>query len=74
MDLSGGFFTADFRDGQVYSAGKKYPAGHFAVTFMNQFYENETAGRIVIFSYEGQDILNQLRDAPWLYGRRRRRV
>ena len=62
MDLSGGFFTADFRDGQVYSAGKKYPAGHFAVTFMNQFYENETAGRIVIFSYEGQDILDQLRD------------
>lgn len=31
MNTTSCFFTADYRDGQVYYAGKKYPAGHFTV-------------------------------------------
>ena len=49
MDMGGCFFTADYRDGQVYSGGKKYPAGHFTVQLMNQYYAQDTAARIAVF-------------------------
>ena len=62
MNTTSCFFTADYRDGQVYYAGKKYPAGHFTVTLMNQYYKNDTAARIAVFSGFGFRILGQLRD------------
>ena len=62
MNTTSCFFTADYRDGQVYNAGKKYPAGHFTVTLMNQYYKNDTAARIAVFSGFGFRILGQLRD------------
>ena len=62
MNTTSCFFTADYRDGQVYYAGKKYPAGHFTVTLMNQYYKNDTAARIAVFSGFGFRILEQLRD------------
>ena len=62
MNTTSCFFTADYRDGQVYYAGRKYPAGHFTVTLMNQYYKNDTAARIAVFSGFGFRILGQLRD------------
>ena len=62
MNTTSCFFTADYRDGQVYYAGKKYPAGHFTVQLMNQYYKNDTAARIAVFSGFGFRILGQLRD------------
>ena len=63
MNTTSCFFTADYRDGQVYYAGKKYPAGHFTVTLMNQYYDNDAAARISIYRDETHDrILDQLRD------------
>ena len=49
VELKGCFFTADYRDGQVYSGGKKYPAGHFTVQLMNQYYVQDTAARIAVY-------------------------
>ena len=62
MNETNCFFTADYRDGQVYYAGKKYPAGHFTVQLMNQYYKDDTAARIAVFSGFGFRILEQLRD------------
>ena len=44
------FFRADYRDGRVHIGGKSYPAGNFAVHLLNQFYENDTAARIGVWS------------------------
>ena len=63
MDFSGNFFTAEYRDGQVYYDGKTVPAGHFAVQLMNEFYDNDTAARICVFHDSVHyRILEQLRD------------
>ena len=63
MDVISCFFTADYRDGQVYSGGKKYPAGHFTVQLMNQYYVHDIAARIAVFR-DGVNghVLEQLRD------------
>ena len=63
MNETSCFFTADYRDDQVYYAGKKYPAGHFTVTLMNQYYDDDAAARISVYRDETHDrILDQLRD------------
>ena len=63
MNETNCFFTADYRDGQVCYAGKKYPAGHFTVTLMNQYYDDDAAARISVYRDETHDrILDQLRD------------
>ena len=49
MNETNCFFTADYRDGQVCYAGKKYPAGHFTVTLMNQYYDDDAAARISVY-------------------------
>ena len=55
-------FSADYRDGCVYFGGKKYPAGHFVVEFLNQYYVNDTAARIAVFcDAVCYHILDQLR-------------
>lgn len=43
-------FTADYRDGRVYVGGKVYVAGLFATHLLNQYYLNDTAARIAVFS------------------------
>lgn len=63
VELKGCFFTADYRDGQVYSGGKKYPAGHFTVQLMNQYYVQDTAARIAVYQDAANGhVLDQLRD------------
>ena len=44
------YFTADYRDGRVHIGGKVYQAGYFATHLLNQFYENDTAARIAVFT------------------------
>ena len=44
------FFCADYRDGRVHIGGKSYPAGTFAAHLLNQYYENDTAARIGIYT------------------------
>ena len=43
------YLSADFRDGQITVAGKKYPAGTFCVHLLNRFYAHDTAARIAVF-------------------------
>ncbi len=62
FSFSAGILTADYRDGCVHLGGKKYPAGHFVVQFLNQYYVNDTAARISVFQDSVQyHILDQLR-------------
>ena len=55
------FFSADYRDGRVHIGGKSYPAGTFAVHLLNQFYENDTAARIGVFTTDNWQLENMLR-------------
>ena len=50
------FFSADYRDGRVHIGGKSYPAGTFATHLLNQFYENDTAARIGVFTTDNCQI------------------
>lgn len=43
-------FKADYRDGRVYVSGKVYAAGLFATHLLNQYYLNDTAARIAVYS------------------------
>lgn len=54
-------FKADYRDGRVYVSGKVYAAGLFATHLLNQYYLNDTAARIAIFSDDvNYNIVRQL--------------
>ena len=44
------FFSADYRDGRVHIGGKSYPAGTFAAHLLTQYYINDTAARIIVFT------------------------
>ena len=44
------FFSADYRDGRVHIGGKSYPAGTFATHLLTQYYINDTAARIIVFT------------------------
>ena len=54
-------FKADYRDGRVYIGGKVYAAGLFATHLLNQFYLNDSAARIAVFSDDvNYNIVRQL--------------
>ena len=55
------FFSADYRDSRVHIGGKSYPAGTFAVHLLNQFYKNDTAARIGVFTTDNWHLENMLR-------------
>ena len=55
------FFRADYRDGRVHIGVKSYPAGTFATHLLNQFYENDTAARIGVFTTDSWQLENMLR-------------
>lgn len=44
------FFSADYRDGMVYMGDKKYQAGSFVIQYLNQYYINDTAARIGVYT------------------------
>ena len=55
------FFSADYRDGRVHIGSKSYPAGTFAVHLLNQYYENDTAARIGVFTTDNWQLEKMLR-------------
>ena len=55
------FFSADYRDGRVHIGGKNYPAGTFAAHLLNQYYENDTAARIGVFTTDNWQLEKMLR-------------
>ena len=55
------FFSTDYRDGRVYIGGKSYPAGTFAAQLLNQYYENDTAARIGVFTTDNWQLEKMLR-------------
>ena len=44
------FFSADYRDGRVRIGSKTYSAGYYCVHLLNQYYENDTAARLSVFT------------------------
>ena len=45
------FFSADYRDGRVRIGSKTYSAGYYCVHLLNQYYENDTAARLSVFTH-----------------------
>jgi len=60
------YFTADYRDGRVHIGGKVYQAGYFATHLLNQYYENDTAARISMFTLDNW-ILERNLERGYLY-------
>ena len=44
------FFSADYRDGRVHIGGKSYSAGTFAAHLLTQYYIDDTAAWIIVFT------------------------
>ena len=55
------FFSADYRDGRVRIGNKTYSAGHYCVHFLNQYYKDDTAGRISVFTNRNWQLQEQLK-------------
>ena len=55
------FFSADYRDGRVRIGNKTYPAGHYCVHLLNQYYKEDTAARISVFTNRNWQLQEQLK-------------
>ena len=58
---AGLFFSADYRDGRVRIGNKTYPAGHYCVHLLNQYYKDDTAARISVFTNRNWQLQEQLK-------------
>lgn len=54
------FFSADYRDGRVRIGNKTYPAGYYCVHLLNQYYKDDTAIRLSVFTNRNMQLQNQL--------------
>ena len=54
------YFHADYRDGRVHIGGKVYQAGVFATHLLNQYYKDDTAARIAVFTADNLFIQRKL--------------
>ena len=54
------YFHADYRDGRVHIGGKVYQAGIFATHLLNQYYKDDTAARIAVFTTDNLFIQRKL--------------
>ncbi len=54
------FFSADYRDGRVRIGNKTYPAGYYCVHLLNQYYKDDTAARLSVFTHRNEQLQNQL--------------
>ena len=61
------FFSADYRDGRVRIGGKTYPAGYYCVHLLNQYYTDDTAARVSVFTNRNWQLQEQLK-AGYLNG------
>ena len=50
------FFSADYRDGRVRIGDKTYPAGHYCVHLLNQYYKDDTAARLSVFTHRNEQL------------------
>ena len=55
------FFHADYRDGRVRIGNKTYPAGNYCVHLLNQYYKDDTAARICVFTNQNWQLQEQLK-------------
>ena len=55
------FFHADYRDGRVRIGNKNYPAGNYCVHLLNQYYKDDTAARICVFTNQNWQLQEQLK-------------
>ena len=55
------FVSADYRDGRVRIGSKTYPAGHYCVHLLNQYYKDDTAARISVFTNRNWQMQEQLK-------------
>ena len=55
------FFSADYRDGRVRIGGKTYPAGYYCVHLLNQYYTDDTAARISVFTNRNWQLQEELK-------------
>ena len=58
---AGLFFSADYRDGRVRIGSKTYLAGHYCVHLLNQYYKDDTAARISVFTNKNWQLQEQLK-------------
>ena len=54
------FFSADYRDSRVRIGNKTYPAGYYCVHLLNQYYKDDTAARLSVFTHRNAQLQNQL--------------
>ena len=55
------FFSADYRDGRVRIGSKTYSAGYYCVHLLNQYYKDDTAARISVFTNRNWQLQEQLK-------------
>ena len=55
------FFSADYRDGRVRIGDKTYPAGYYCVHLLNQYYKDDTAARISVFTNRNLQLQEELK-------------
>ena len=55
------FFRADYRDGRVRISNKTYSAGYYCVHLLNQYYKDDTAARISVFTNRNWQLQEQLK-------------
>ena len=55
------FFSADYRDGRVRIGNKTYSAGYYCVHLLNQYYKDDTAARISVFTNRNWQLQEQLK-------------
>lgn len=55
------FFSADYRDGRVRVGNKTYPAGYYCVHLLNQYYKDDTAARLSVFTHRNEQLQTELK-------------
>ena len=55
------FFRADYRDGRVRIGNKTYPAGYYCVHLLNQYYKDDTAARLSVFTHRNEQLQAELK-------------
>ena len=55
------FFSADYRDGRVRIGSKTYPAGYYCVHLLNQYYKDDTAARLSVFTHRNGQLQAELK-------------
>ena len=55
------FFSADYWDDRVRIGNKTYPAGCYCVNLLNQYYKDDTAARISVFTHRNLQLQDELK-------------